>query len=416
MNIWKFGPMPFFEKDGGGGTGTDDDAGGSDVFDPAAVADVLGLADGLDDDDQDTDDTDDDEDDDDDDDGGGDDDTDDTDDTDDDGDKSGKKKADKKAEDDQDTDDTDDDEDDDDEGHWSDEIGDKAIKKIAAKFETREAFLKDALGLDPSVDWRAGIKDRDLKKMARRFSSVNDLVKAVDEGHKRQSRSLIFPSKDAPKKEKLEFVNKVGRMLGVPENPEDYGFVAPAEGEKLTEDQKTQRTMWSEFFHGLNVPKGSADAIVAKFQEEKERGLEVQEQEDTAFAEDTERELKEEWGKDHKQNLALAAHGAERLFGEDLVDMAKTTMENGRLLMDSPVMLRALAKVGREMAEGSMDVLTDTERETLQDQIKDAREKADKASASGKSAEADRFFKKEQELISRLQGKQPIVGAEGRSA
>ncbi|KKK86982.1 hypothetical protein LCGC14_2757810, partial [marine sediment metagenome] len=104
------------------------------------------------------------------------------------------------------------------------------------------------------------------------------------------------------------------------------------------------------------------------------------------------------------------------LFGDEFDNVMQTELSNGHLLMDSTFMLRALARIGREMSEGSMDVMTENERETIDDQVKDVRKRADEAKEEGNTRLANKLFKEEQDLLTKVVGKKPIVGGGGRTA
>ena len=67
------------------------------------------------------------------------------------------------------------------------------------------------------------------------------------------------------------------------------------------------------------------------------------------------------------------------------------------------------------MAEGTLGPpLSDSEKETLSDQIDSAREKASEAQAKGDTKAANKWYQREQELIKKRDGESPIVGAVGR--
>ena len=91
-------------------------------------------------------------------------------------------------------------------------------------------------------------------------------------------------------------------------------------------------------------------------------------------------------------------------------------LASGRLLMDATFMLRSMARVGREMSEGSMDVMTDGEKETISDQVQEVRKRIAAAKDEGNSRLANKLFQDEQGLLTKMVGKTPIVGAGSRTA
>ena len=77
-------------------------------------------------------------------------------------------------------------------------------------------------------------------------------------------------------------------------------------------------------------------------------------------------------------------------------------------------MLRIFSVIGREMSEGSLGPsLTDDEKDTVADEVRDIRKQIAEAQESGDSKRADQLYQKEQKLLKKM-GNKPIVGAAGR--
>ena len=79
------------------------------------------------------------------------------------------------------------------------------------------------------------------------------------------------------------------------------------------------------------------------------------------------------------------------------------------LLLDHPVIMRALARAGREMNVGGLGAVNETERETLTTQIEDFRKQAREALRAGDHEKADRLSAKERELIIKRDGNKSIA-------
>lgn len=306
---------------------------------------------------------------------------------------------------------------------FEDGIADLKLRKFASGFETQDALmetiggLQKALGVESVKDWRKGIEDEQLREHASRFTSPADVVKHHLELRQKLSLALIPPGKGANKEDKEVFASRLSKMLGVPEKPEDYEFPAPEKGVELTDDQKKSRANWAGFFHQIHLPKPMASAILNRFAEESTAGEIAIKESDDRFAEESTAKLEAEWGDDYEINRTVASRAGRELFGDEFDSVVmKVELSNGHLLMDSTFMLRALARIGREMSEGSMDVMTENERETIDDQVKDARKRAAEAKDEGNTRLANKFFKQEQELLTRVVGKKPIVGGGGRTA
>ena len=312
--------------------------------------------------------------------------------------------------------------DDDEEPKWfEDGIADLKLRKFASGFETKDALietmsgLQKALGVESVKDWRKGIEDEKLREHADRFTSPADVVKHHLELRQKLSSALIPPSKGASKEDKEVFAARLSKVLGVPEKPEDYEFPAPAEGVQLTDAEKQSRASWAGFFHQIHLPKPMASAILSRFAEEHVAGEEALHEADDRFAEASTAKLEGEWGDEYEVRRTAALRTGKEFFGEDFDNVMKAIMPNGHLLMDSTFILRGLARLGLEMNEGSIDNMTDAEKETVDDQIKDVRKRAAEAKDEGNTRLANKLFGQEQELLSKVVGKTPIVGSGGRT-
>ena len=313
--------------------------------------------------------------------------------------------------------------DEDKESKWfEDGIADLKLRKFASEFETQDALietmsgLQKALGVESVKDWKKGIEDEKLREHADRFLSPADVVKHHLELRQKLSSALIPPSKGASKEDKAVFAARLSKVLGVPEKPEDYDFPTPIEGTELTDAEKQSRVNWAGFFHQIHLPKPMASAILNRFAEEHAEGEKAITEADDRFAEESTAKLEGEWGDEYDINRTTALRAGKELFGDDFDSVMQAALSNGHLLMDSTFMLRALARVGREMNEGSMDIMTDAEKETIDDQIQDVRKRAADAKDEGNARLANKLFAQEQELLSKVVGKTPIVGSGGRTA
>ena len=266
-----------------------------------------------------------------------------------------------------------------------------------------------------AADWRTQIEDEKLRAHADRFPSLTDLVRGNltlrQERDRLKNTALVMPGDDAGEDEIKAFREK----LGVPESPEGYEFPDPPEGEEVTEFEKQSREQWAQRFHELGVPKDTAAKIAEAWREDMGKATEHVAQQDEAFARETEAALKREWGEDFERNKKIASAAASELFGDDLDDMKQATTRDGRLVLDSVPMMRALGKIGREMQEGSLSALTDDDRSTLEDQANDARKKRQEAMQRGDRDAARRHDEKERELLGRIHSGS-IVGTGGRTA
>lgn len=262
-------------------------------------------------------------------------------------------------------------------------------------------------GKEQVADWREGLSE-DARKFAETSPDVGHLVNRALDMQKKLSGAIVPPGKDAPE----EDVAAYRKQIGVPESPEGYTFKMP-EGQKATDADKEFHKTMSEAFHKLNITSAQAAGLNAVVNEL----TTATQKADKKFADESEAALKRDWGKEYDQNKTHADRAADFAFGDQIEEARHLELKDGRFLMDHPVMLRALAAIGREMQEGGLvPPLTGDAAEQAKTQLQDIRDRIAQAQAKGDSKEADRLYQKEQQLIAQTQGNRPVVGSSGRAA
>tara|TARA_R110000787_G_scaffold19398_3_gene58287 strand:+ start:329 stop:1231 length:903 start_codon:yes stop_codon:yes gene_type:complete len=260
------------------------------------------------------------------------------------------------------------------------------------------------------VDWRSSIQDADLRKHAERFTTPEALVKANLDYRKKEGKSVTRLSEDSSDKE----VEAYREALGVPSDVDGYEFPLP-EGHERSDAMMDSEDTWSNLFLNNNVPKETADVLVSAFREEigKMQGLSAEA--DDKYAADATAALKSEWKEDYDKNLIFAARASEKLLGDDYESARFMEDKSGRYLLDNPIMAKMFATLGRQMGEGNLgSVVTDGERDTLMQKANDFRQKSKDAHAKGNTSDANKFAAKELEVLTVLNGSDPVVGTGGR--
>src|SRR3546814_7192782 len=91
---------------------------------------------------------------------------------------------------------------------------------------------------------------------------------------------------------------------------------------------------------------------------------------------------------------------ADQMFGDDLEELRTMETKDGRFVADHPVLLKALASIGREMGEaGIVPRLTGDAAEQAHDEVRSLREKIEAAQAKGDNSTANKLYAREQELL-----------------
>jgi len=266
-----------------------------------------------------------------------------------------------------------------------------------------EAAIKDQ-------DWRSDLPE-DLRKTAERFASKADAVRAIESFRKRESQVRV-PGKDATDDEKAAY----RKAVGIPDKAELYEF-PDIEGQEINDEIKVSRQVWSKRFHELGIPKDTAKTLSKLVNEDALRYQTSQIEADKTFATSQEEALKSEWKDDFDKNKTLANRAFSTIAtraGLNMEDLSRIETKDGRFLMDRAEMLRVFAVIGREMSEGTLGpALSEDERETVADEVRDIRKQISEAQESGNSKRADQLYAKEQKMLAKM-GNKSIVGASGR--
>src|SRR3990172_5844507 len=272
-----------------------------------------------------------------------------------------------------------------------------------ASKEDLEATIKDQ-------GWRSDLPE-DLRKTAERFASKADAVRAIESFRKRESQVRV-PGKDATDDEKAAY----RKAVGIPDKAELYEF-PEIKGQEVTDEIKASRQVWSKRFYELGIPKDTAKNLSKMVNEDALKYQTSQIEADKTFAISQEEALKSEWKDDFDKNKTFANRAFMQMAtraGLNMEDLSKIETKAGRFLMHRAEMLRIFSVIGREMSEGTLGpALSDDERDTVNDQVKDVRKQIAEAQESGNSKRADQLYAKEQKMLAKM-GNKSIVGASGR--
>ena len=302
---------------------------------------------------------------------------------------------------------------------WLSGIEDVEVKDSLSRFADQKALF-GAIGYTPPTiesapDWREGIKDAKAREFADSSTDVNHLVQRALDMRQKLSNAVVIPGKDASDEDRATY----RKAAGIPDSPEGYEFPELPK-ELLTDAVKESRSAWAARFHELGVPGETAKALIAAVNEESEREMESQKAADKTYADEQITALKSQWkGEAFGQNATIAKNAIKSLAeraGVNVDDLNRIEMGDGKFLMDRAEVIRLFAVVGREMGEGNLGpTLTNSERETVDEQVRDVRKQIEEAKSEGDSKRANQLYQREQELLAKI-GNEPIVGAQGRAA
>ena len=247
----------------------------------------------------------------------------------------------------------------------------------------------------PSGDWRESITDEKYRKHAERFDSIESLAKGNFEQRQKLSNAIVPPGKDATEDD----VAAYRKAIGLPESVDKYE-VQFGEG-----TDEAAADYWKGVFFENDVKPEVATRIAESFDKLMTESMEEKMADDKKYAEQSEADLRAQWeGPEYDKNIEFYKRAANELFGEDYETIRTMTDDGGRFIMDNPLMVKAFAKIGREMGEGRLGAMP-VSQDDLQSMIGQAdefRAKANEAMAQGKHAEAKRWDQKESEVLARI--------------
>jgi len=297
---------------------------------------------------------------------------------------------------------------------WASSIEDEGLKSAVSGFDS-VAGLFDAVGYVPpepeEVDWRSGITDEDGVKFAESSTDINHLVRRAMDLRKQVSGAIIKPSKEATDDQ----IAAYRKAMGIPESTDGYEF---PDVDEMTDALEASRQAWAGRFHSLGIPRETASALIQAVNEDAASQAASEVEADKAFASRQKDALRAEWKDDFDKNTTIANRAFADIAtrsGLTLEDLTSIETKDGRFLFDRAEMVKLFATIGREMQEGSLGpVLSESERETGEDQIRDLREQISQAQNDGQSERANVLYEKLLGLRAKVDGDQSLIGASGR--
>lgn len=237
------------------------------------------------------------------------------------------------------------------------------------------------------VDWRAQWSDAlklddTAKQRLTRFNAPHEVFNSYLNIEKKlsDSRAVRVPDANSTPEEIAAF----RKALGVPDTPDGYKVdVAPPEGLELAETDKGVLKAITAEAHkrgfSPDVVNFAHEFFYQQAAEAAAQQIAVAEQ----SALNAEKALRQEWGRDYDQNVRWA-NAAATQFG--MKDVLNTRLADGSLLGDNPVLIKAMAKIGRLNAEdpfmlqaagqGAGRSVEDRKQELMQLRISDPRKYA----------------------------------------
>ncbi len=286
----------------------------------------------------------------------------------------------------------------------------------AAVTDGGEAAAETRPDLHPGDgDWRASIADDRVRRFAEKFTSPADAAKTAFEFRQKLSDVVPKPGKNATPEEVAAF----RKAIGVPDSPGGYEIELPDDPRpemQLDEAGEARLAGFLGAMHQAGAPPAAVQAAIDTYFAMVEESLDAVTEAAGRHRAAAEAELTKEWAGDFKRNNELAKRAAHAFGGERFVDFIEKAKVDGVTLGDHPELLRAFARIGRNMNEDGLHMgLSEHETKTTQDRIKDLQKRKLDAHDKGDYEEAQRLDTEQRLIYEQIYGDQPIVGRDMRT-
>lgn len=231
---------------------------------------------------------------------------------------------------------------------WIDTLaGDNTeIREQLSNFDSKDAFLSDYTSAK-NADWRDGIagEDEKFKSTLERFKSPGDFGNAFREAQQtiRSGQFKQPPGEDATPEQIASF----REANNIPQEAAGYLENLP-DGLVLGDEDKELFTDFLGAIHEVNADPAIAHKAVEWYNGFKEKEQDYLASTDAAQHQETEDQLRQEWGGDYRQNINLVGAFLEKTFGAEVKEVLMDARgPDGRAIMNHIGVLQGLADQAR---------------------------------------------------------------------
>lgn len=195
-------------------------------------------------------------------------------------------------------------------------------------------------------DWKEKIAagDEKLAKLAARYGSPAGVLRALQAA---QSKINSTPSLvELPENATEEQVAAYRAAHDVPLKAEDYRLPDAA---AFNDVRKTEARAFMEVMHGMNAPRGFVEKALEFHYANVQASEDAQAAEDIAYHQNSDTELRREWGSQYTANKN-AIKGMLGVHPPEVVEnLLGARLSNGKRLADDPSVLRMLLTQAKEL-------------------------------------------------------------------
>lgn len=259
---------------------------------------------------------------------------------------------------------------------WFDSIAPESednteIRETLGGFENPQAFLEDYQS-SKNYDWRseaAGDDDK-FKSTLERFQSIGDFANSYRQSQQKiRSGQLKEPlATDATDDE----IKAYREANGIPLESSGYLENLP-DGLVVGEEDAEYMADFMQSLHEVNAPPEIAHKAIEWYNNFAEEQQEILSDLDDQHHQETEDQLRQEWGNDYRQNVNVISALIEKTFGEEVRDSILNARDmNGRAIMNMPGIVMGLADLARQvMHPMSIPGQASDPAQTVEDEIQE---------------------------------------------
>lgn len=180
------------------------------------------------------------------------------------------------------------------------------------------------------------------KNLLSRYGSPKDVAKALREAQiKLSERAKIqIPTDKSTDDEKKAFRD----LFNIPEKPTDYQI--KLDGREISEADKPVIDSFLEKMHAKNATPEVVQSAIDTYYEMQEQQLQLIEQVNKEQQLKLEDDLRLEYGRNYRANIATAKTFIEKTFGNNSEAILKAIGHDGVMLMNNPDIMRAFVNLG----------------------------------------------------------------------
>ena len=197
------------------------------------------------------------------------------------------------------------------------------------------------------ASWRDALPD-DLKsnESLGKFSDISTLAKSYINAEQMIGKDkMVVPGANTTEDEWSDIYDKLGR----PSAPDAYELTA-----ELGEGEEVDAQLMSSFketAHKHGLSPAQAQGLLDYYNNISTQSMTDMANNSVLVQEQSQRELREEWGGSYEANLSQASNIGKQFFGEEIYGLQ---MADGSQLGDNPTLIKGLAKMASVVSEDTL--------------------------------------------------------------